>query len=425
MAWEDKIQKSKWRGIRFFVTTATTSFGRRGTLHQFPFQDVPFFEDTGRRGREFKVQGYVFGNDIRDTDDVPVSKENQIDYITQLNRLIDAFENDSSIGTFIHPTLGEQRVKPISMEVVHSQKIGGHETFSMIFSEAGERKFPTSSINTEASVESFKKSNEAFLAEQYKGEVDHATTPSYTEKSATDIVNDYLDQIEDALTKGNRELDEVDIATREIDRYQQDLGLLIVDTVPFAARTIELYDGVNAIWDRLSSNSRYGAIRNVFLNDSSGSFTAGSIMTPGRIQEVKNNESLKSMLRGLALGHMVEASSKQTFDSSNAAFERRNELLGYFNTEIDNAGVNRYELQRKSLLDLRSAMVADLNAKGAELPEETKITLPGTTSAFSLSQELYGKDDSTLLRSSQITNNNKLRHPLFMPADIELRVLAT
>lgn len=422
MAWENKILKSSFRGIRFFTTTASTVVGRRGTLHEFPFQDVPFFEDTGRKGREFRVQGYLFGNSILDNDNVGTKG---VDYIEQLNKLIAAFEDDSSIGTFVHPTLGEQRVKPISMDITHSQRVGGYETFTMVFSEAGERLFPTDEINTEATVESNKAANEAAISEQYNGEVVHGTTPSYSEESSIDIAEDFVTSIEDALTKGTRQLDEVDEAVRYIADYKLDLPGLITDNVPMIARTVELYDRVNAIWDSAASSSRYFSLRSVFLNDSSNAYSQGSIMTAGRIQEAKNNESLNSAFRGMALGHMVEASSKETFSSSTAAFERRTELLGFFDTEINNAGVNIYELQRQSLLDLRSAMVADLNAKGAELPEETKITLPGTTSAFALSQELYGKDGDDLSRSTQITDNNKLRHPLFMPADIDLRVLAT
>jgi len=421
MSWRNKIQKSSFRGLRFYITTANTIVGRRGTLHEFPFRDVPFFEDVGRKGRTFKVNGFLYGENVVD-DDTNVDDEG-IDYIEQLEKLIAAFEDDDTIGTFVHPTLGEQNVKPISLDILHSQRSGGMETFVMIFAEAGQRANPTEEVNTGATVDGNKKSSEDQSSEQYSDGVKQAG-PEFIRKSIFDIANEYVDAIEDALTKGTKELDKVDEAVRETQNYKTNLKQAILDNVPFMASTVALYDRVNAIWNDNFADDRYLAMRSFFQTDTSASYVQGSIFTPDRIQEGINNELFRSTTRAFALGHMCQASSRQTFQSSNQAFNRRNELLGFFATEIDAAGVAENGLQRRGLIDLRSAMVADLNAKGADLPEETIVKLPGTTSAFALSQELYGKDASDYPRSDEIINNNNIRNPLFMPADIDLVILS-
>jgi len=108
-------------------------------------------------------------------------------------------------------------------------------------------------------------------------------------------------------------------------------------------------------------------------------------------------------------------------DSSNQAFAKQNELLGFYATEIDTAGERGYELQRRELIDLRSAMVDDLNAKGALLPDETTVTLTESIPAFTLGYELYGD----AFRGEEIVSNNAVPNPLFLPPQEDLLVLTS
>lgn len=114
----------------FFVDTIDSGFGRRGKLHQTPFNDVPFFEDLGRKGRVFTVSGHV----MPDGSGADETYENSRDL------LIEVIEKYKGSGVFIHPTMGAIRVVPTSDCVFKFDNSKGRiEYFTITFSEEGNK----------------------------------------------------------------------------------------------------------------------------------------------------------------------------------------------------------------------------------------------------------------------------------------------
>lgn len=400
--WRDQLKIAKFRNIEFFVQDVTMQFGRRGTVHEFPQSDEPFAEDTGRKAREFSINAYVFGDD----------------YIAKMLAIIKSIESDPTPGTLIHPTLGQQFVKPGICSVVYNDLRVGHEFLNLKFIEAGTILQPSESVNTEAQVERGVIKFGSSTVEQYDEIVIRKGIPDYAANSAIDIVNGYLDQITEAIGFGERIPANLDEAVKELNKYKNVLPTAIFDSLEFMQSTVDLYDRISTIWDTANAEFQYVAHRSIVATIISFIFQPDD-STPDRVIEANNNEQLEFSFRGLALAQMVQASSNKEYDSSNDAFDRQLELLGFFNTEIEAAGVAGFELQRRDLIDMRSAMIDDLSAKGASLPEETTINLQATQPYATLGNELYGD----AFRGEEIVDNNKVENPLFLPPLVDLIIL--
>ena len=68
--------------------------GRKTVTFEYPQQDIPFVEDLGRRGRRYRMEGVVIGDD----------------YLAQRDTLITALEA-AGAATLVHPYLGTKFVR--------------------------------------------------------------------------------------------------------------------------------------------------------------------------------------------------------------------------------------------------------------------------------------------------------------------------
>ncbi|MFX9939048.1 DNA circularization N-terminal domain-containing protein, partial [Acinetobacter baumannii] len=63
MTWRDQLRPASFRGVPFHVTQATGTFGRRSVTHEYPFRDLPYVEDLGRRARTLRIEALLLGED--------------------------------------------------------------------------------------------------------------------------------------------------------------------------------------------------------------------------------------------------------------------------------------------------------------------------------------------------------------------------
>jgi prophage DNA circulation protein len=132
MSWQDQLQPASYKGINFGVVTTETTVGRRNVIHEYPFRDTPYAEDMGRRAREYTVKAFCIGSD----------------YISTLQALMSACENDDTPGTLCLPTLGCVTVVCNECRAIFSNTEGGIEYLEIKFVEAGEAEFPSAILNT-------------------------------------------------------------------------------------------------------------------------------------------------------------------------------------------------------------------------------------------------------------------------------------
>lgn len=128
--WRDRKQGASFRGVPFLVDTDSVPVGRRTQLHEFPQRDQPFVEDLGRRTRRYKFTGFVAGDDC----------------LAQRDRLLTALDKVGS-GELVHPWFGRLTVTAGECEVSHARNELGMVRFSLEFID-GMLAFPVQSPNT-------------------------------------------------------------------------------------------------------------------------------------------------------------------------------------------------------------------------------------------------------------------------------------
>lgn len=133
MAWTDQMQPASFRGVPFGVLSAEGTFGRRTSLHEYPFRDKPWVEDVGRATRRITLLGFLVSDSrIYGGGDV----------IAQRARLVGAVET-AGPGTLVHPTLGRLTVSAISLTVREKHDDGRYFEVMLQVLESGERVFPS------------------------------------------------------------------------------------------------------------------------------------------------------------------------------------------------------------------------------------------------------------------------------------------
>lgn len=78
-----------WRGIPFAVMGTGGEPGRKFAVHDYPFRDTPWAEDLGRKGRLYRIRGFVNGALCQ----------------AQRDLLVSATETKGN-GLLVHPSLG-------------------------------------------------------------------------------------------------------------------------------------------------------------------------------------------------------------------------------------------------------------------------------------------------------------------------------
>lgn len=412
--WRSQIVGASFRGIPFEVENHSFTFGRRGRLNEFPFKDTPFAEDTGRKAREFSFTAYVDGDD----------------YISKRNALLNAIENDASVGVLILSTGEEYKVKPTaSNTVTYSNRQGGIEFFELSFVEAGENDFPQVTTNTKETAEIRWQalSNEvvAEAAEKVSFEVQQpdstelAADPNLLSEETSTIMDQVNKTIDDVLRAGQKVGDDFDQLNLDFQAYKDDLRTKILDPETFFTDTDALYSQIKNTWGDDFDDAFYG-FKDIFNAQIDDIAKVVNIFGSSREQQDQNNQFTRDAVRNLTLRQMADVTVNQEYISTNQVRERRTEILALFEQQIENAGINEDQKSRDALVDLRSAVVADLEGKQGALPDEVEIELEESVPSFALANELYGDG----LRGEEIADTNAVINPLFMPPKEVLNVLS-
>jgi len=428
-SWRDQIERASFRGVEFQIENHSVTFGRRGRLNEFPFADTPFAEDTGRKAREFSITAYVDGDN----------------YLAQRDLLLNAVENDSTAGVLILPTLGDILVKPTGSNTVrYSNRQGGIEFFELSFVESGKNDFPKTTVNTKETAEikwealSDTLANEAFekvtfqvksvpfdqgvanLASQAVfGTPALLNDPDALSEETSTIMDEVNSVIDDVLRQGQKIGDDFDQFSSDFQSYKDNLRTKILAPAQFIEDTDALYDKMNDMWGTDLNDAFYG-FKDIFNAQTDDIAKVVSIFGSSREQQDKNNQFTRDAIRNLTLKQMSDVTVNQTYVSTNEVRERRSEILDLYEQQIENAGINGDQKTRDALVDLRSAVVADLESKQGALPDEVELELQESVPAFTLANDLYGDG----LRGEEIADSNTQINPLFMPPKETLNVLS-
>lgn len=395
MSWRDRLQPGRFRDAAFFIESDDAAIGRRTVLHEYPLRDVPYVEDLGRRAREFSIECFVLGPD----------------YMTARDALIAALEAPGP-GTLVHPYLGTMRVAVLSARKRESTAEGGVARFSITFAEAGENLEPRAAPDTGAIVQGRAERATGAIKKVFDEVFSVEKKPQYVTDAAIGVVNDALKAI-DGLGKQFPGLPvELTRFTDDIARVTGALATLVRLPASLSASLLSLIAGYAGV--ATSPLDALKGLRKLF--DYGATAPAVPATTPSRLAQRANQEAVIALTRRAALVEAVRASAAIDFASYQDAAAVRDELADRLDAQMETADDEVYDV----LLDLRGAMVEDINARGATLARVIDVTPRTTLPALVLAHQLYGD----AAREAEIVARNRIRHPGFVPGGRPLEVLA-
>jgi Mu-like prophage DNA circulation protein len=400
MGWKEQLQPASFRGVKFKVDSAEMRFGRRNQVHEYPMRDDPFSEDLGRRAREYSFNAYILGDN----------------YFKDRDALIKAIEGDKSPGTLIHPSLGSKTVVPKDCTVGFSNKEGGIETFTLTFSEAGEKKFPTSGFNLKSLVglkaDGLLSAATGYLEKVYNV-VDFIDDVA---NQATGLLNSFTDIVDNAVGLATGLVEPFYSSFKTVlSTFKGTIGSFIPSGSSVGGNVEEVLTSLTKIFpsqkDVIRAHARvltYG-----------GSFKVVTQTTPTRVQTAKNQDVMIATVRAIALSQIAVAVSNYEFPSKQDAVKQRDAAVELFDQEILSAGDTGKDEIFRGLIDLQSAMIAEVNKRSIALPNLRIIRNGDDVPALYLANKLYDDAD----RDQEIVDRNHVRNPLFVPGNKDIEVL--
>lgn len=428
--WRDNIQLASFRGKLFNVDLNTMKFGRRVVLNEYPFKDGPFAEDLGRIGRVFTFTAFIDDRTAGVVTGAGGSTHKQ-GYFQTRDELIDAIENDSTIGTLVLPTLGKRRVRPSECSVTFSNTVGGMEALELKFVEAGEATFPEADINTVETTQSFAQITTDAVIEEAGKKVDFTPKiPETTEiiqdpdiliDESIEIPNTYVAAIEIALETGEQVAEQVDEFTRILEDYSANLRTNLFEAENFFTDTDSMLVDLRGIWGDEELADAYNSFKDIFDTTVDNIGTIIDLVTPGRDQQDMNNQGIKDGFRNLLIGQMCNITTEEAFESSNQVEARRESLLDSFDQQITNAGENFDLDQRDALVELRSSILDHLDSLTGSLPDEIDLSIADVQPVWVIGNDLY----ADALRGESIMKENNLINPNFIDGGSVIHVLTS
>ena len=396
--WRGTLLPGSFRGVSFQIDSHSFSGGRRGELHEYPQRDTPYFEDLGRKTREFTIDAFIVGDTYNATRDA----------------LISACEA-AGAGTLVHPYLGTKQVVCQTFTVSERIDEGRMCRVSMVLTEAGANLFPSGGTDIAFQVAGLSSlantSNLADFVSSYRS----AGLPGFVFDSVKSVTENFATLI-GGLSSDVDFLE--DLAT-----FGRDLSTLTRAPAEFGQRVIDLITGLRT---SISPRTRNSATAKASVTAMKGltSFSANAQSsrinqtTPARVAEVGNMQAVAALVRRAALANESVSIPSLKLDSYQDAISYAQDYVARVDTELLTSGVRSDAYL--PMTNLASVVSTALSAQAVALPLLTQTTIGETVPTLALSYELYA--DPT--KADDIAARNKIRHPSFVPSNVALEVLA-
>lgn len=415
----EKLFPASYRGVRFFVEDAEIGAGRRKQVNEYPQRDKPYIEDLGRATREYRVTGYIFGENLG------TAKEQ--DYVACTNKMLAALEMPGA-GMLMHPWHGNLDVEVKELGRIRYDRGLGRAIIEMVFTEAGDVQFPTVQTSTQSA--------SAAAAD----DVGTAAAADFASKFSVNKVMDYVN----AAAKGDIQrlfqmagfsnipgVSQLAMAQKALDATQSAIKLIndpaaLGRNILGAFGAYSLLNSIQTIGAALGGSSSasvsasqatqvasliratlsasYAFSSYVSIN-SSGSISSAA--TPASRQQYANTAALADLARRSLLVQAVGLSAAMPAVVHDDAIGIRNLLADALDAEALTAPDGVYV----ALSAARVAVWNDLTDRAKNSARIVSITPPQSIPALALAYDYYG-DTS---RADEIIARNAIENPLFVP----------
>ncbi|MBR8137183.1 DNA circularization protein [Burkholderia cenocepacia] len=434
MATPTSYIRASFRGVPFYLKRTDLELGRRTVLHKYPQRDKPFAEDLGRLELGFTLSAYLSGADL-----------------TGQRKRMEAALQAPGPGTLVLPERGEMRVSVMPSSISDSPDERGRLTMSLHFVESGEEVMPDAVTDTQSVVaDAVASAHDAlkldFLARfSIDGLADYAlqdvirqvdyvlTTVETLQRSLLSDYNSYSDLMSDALIFRARIANVMRMPGDLVDQvtgFVQSIQTQIFPSI--AAKPVPQFGGQPATvpasapdaapaWANVGSPGQqaFDVMQSLWTYEGAPAtqpWPETLPLTPMRRQQQAVEQVVIEHVRGTALLESAAAVAAIPFES----FDQSQQVqLAFFD------GISEYMTQVRdddlyfALKAVRSAVSADITARGATLARVRTTTLAQTTPALVLSYRLYGTPD----HADDLVTRNVIEHPLQLPGGRSLEVL--
>lgn len=396
-AWRDQLQPASFRGVPFFVDSHETALGRRVQLHEFPLRDKPYAEDLGRKARAISITAYVIGPG----------------YMAARDQLARAIE-EAGAGSLVHPYLGEMSCTVTDCKLSESTAEGGKASFTISLVEAGAKLFTTAAESTGATAAA--RADYALQAAQAGFENRFAVRgrPAFVAQASAGIFSQALNVIQasSGLVRGTP-TSEAELQ-RDIDAQRRDPVGLVYNP---DATARSLVGNIKALVRSVAQTpaDSLSLARTLYRFGADLPLTVPA--TTSRKAQAANQAELLRLVRVTALAEGARAAARVELAANQAATAARDELVDGLTDAMEQPDIadDVYD----ALRGLRSAVVRDITARGANLAHLVNWAPPATLPSLALAQQLYA--DAT--REPELVARNQVRHPLFVAGSVPLEVL--
>lgn len=442
-SWANSLQQASYGQIKFGTISSGTSVGRRTVVHEYPERDDVWVEDMGRRGRRFAMTGFLLENDLIYKGGPVIAQRKALEAVLETK-----FDQAQPGLTLVHPTYGEiKNVCCINAEITEHVDHGRYFELRFDFIVSGTRRYPLTGNATgtqvstaadsvkEASILDYAKSVAAAIAKGAAVVKQAISTAVGWYQTATKMIHDVRNFVSSistlvgnfgtyfggANTGYSSSNTKASASTTVAD-------LLAANT---AARTVVATSGdaLTAAAASPSDSAALGAAATTLVQSvaATAADPADAIRLLTTLAQYQPDDTTTSsqvgvamatvqtasgaLYRRAALAELAVASSTYQPSSSDDAITLRNTISGFLDDEITVAGDAGDDNSYLALLDLRAAVVNDLNTRGAQLASMATYTFNTTMSSLIAAQRIY-RDPS---REVDLVRQAQPIHPAFMP----------
>ncbi|HEY9105217.1 MAG TPA: DNA circularization N-terminal domain-containing protein [Roseateles sp.] len=395
--WRDQLQPASFRGAPFFVDSHETQLGRRVQVHEYPLRDRPYAEDLGRKARAITLAAYVIGPS----------------YMAARDQLAAAIEQPGA-GTLVHPYLGEMSCTVTDCKLSESTAEGGKATFSLTFVEAGANLFTTAAESTSATVAAKADYAAEAVAANFARRHSVQGRPAFVAQASSGIFSQALTSIQSAVGLVRGAAKAVAELQRDLDAQRRDLTTLIYAP---ASAAQALVGNIKALVRSVAETPADALSLARALYRFGSGLPAIVPATASRKAQAVNQAELLRLVRVAAMAEGARASARVEFDSYQAAIAARDELVDGLTDVMEQSDIS--DDAYDALRGLRSAVVRDIAARGADLARLVTWTPAATLPSLAIAQQLYAGAE----REPELLARNRVRHPLFVAGAVPLEVL--
>lgn len=394
MSWRDRLGPASFRGVPFHVDVAEMTGGRRNVHHEFPFRDLPYVEDLGRRGRTFPVEAYVLGDD----------------YMAARDALLAALEAEGP-GELIHPYYGTRRVSVSGgFRVRETSAEGGVARIAVEFAET--ELAPSFPSATPAAADRLDARGDAIVAalRARAAAVSALSLPASALASLSAVVADAARALDTALAP-------VVATTQELAALKTQVDGIVLDALALAAQPADALDGFLGVLGSLGTSPAGPVIAGLLR---AYGFTPSEARPPATTAARRAERELYDILLGIVRTATITQAAllapAAEYASWDDAVASRDAITEKLDEQADVADDDTYA----TLAALRADLVRAVPGEDRDLPRLVRHTPPHTVPSLVLAHRLYGD----LARESDIVTRNKIEHPGFILGGVPLEVLA-